>query len=83
MAYSYDYKHTAEIKSEQREQPAGRPAFSPVINRGVMQMIAGFLLMGALLLGSWSLDGLFMSELLAVTFIWGLISVIRLKDGTE
>jgi hypothetical protein len=82
MAYSYDFKHTADIKSEAREEASRTTSLGPVFKPGVLQMVAGFLLMGVLLLGSWSLDKLFMTELLTLTFLWGLISVIRIKSST-
>ena len=80
MAFSYDFKHTSEINSRTREAASQNDALGPAFNPGILKMVAGFLLMGVLLLGSWSLDNLFMKELLALTFVWGLISVIRIKS---
>ena len=80
MDYSYDFKHTSEINSRTREVASQKDALGPAFNPGILKMVAGFLLMGVLLLGSWSLDNLFMKELLALTFVWGLISVIRIKS---
>jgi len=62
MAFSYNFKHTADFDREDRE----------LSQRSI--------LMGVLLWVSWSLDNLFLAELVAISFIWGLISLIRVKS---
>ena len=84
MAYSYNYKHASDFKTEYRNtEDEMASTTSPVLSRTKLEVIAGSVLMGVLLLGSWSLDNLFMTELLAVTFVWGIISLIRLKSQPD
>ncbi|MGB5403801.1 MAG: hypothetical protein WBN13_07485 [Robiginitalea sp.] len=84
MAYSYDFNHTRDFKSDQRDTERQiASTSSPVISRTKVEVIAGSLLMAILLLGSWSLDNLFMTELLAVSCVWGIISLIRLKSQPD
>jgi hypothetical protein len=80
MAFSYNFKHTADIDRENREGTQSSSTSRTVVNRTTLQVIAGSVLLAVLLLGSWSLDNLFMTELVAISFIWGLISLIRLKS---
>ena len=80
MAFLYNFKHTADFETENREQAQSSTPSETAVNRSTLQVIAGSVLLGVLLLGSWSLDNLFMTELLAISFIWGLISLIRLKS---
>lgn len=80
MAFSYNFKHTADFDRENREGSQSSSTSKTVVNRTTLQVIAGSVLLAVLLLGSWSLDNLFMTELVAISFIWGLISLIRLKS---
>jgi len=80
MAFSYNFKHTADFDRENRERSQSSSTSKTVVNRTTLQVIAGSVLLVVLLLGSWSLDNLFMTELIAISFIWGLISLIRLKS---
>lgn len=80
MAFSYNFKHTADYDRENRERSQSSSNSNTVVNRTTLQVIAGSVLLAVLLLGSWSLDNLFMTELVAISFIWGLISLIRLKS---
>ena len=80
MAFSYNFKHTADFETENRERSQSSAPSKTAVNRATLQIIAGSVLLAALLLGSWSLDNLFMTELVAISFIWGLISLIRLKS---
>lgn len=80
MAFSYNFKHTADFDRESREDSQSSSTSKTAVNRTTLQVIAGSVLLAVLLLGSWSLDNLFMTELVAISFIWGLISLIRLKS---
>jgi hypothetical protein len=81
MAYSYDFKHSAEFKTETQEaKPRSSSSKSTYVNRTLLEVIAGSVLLGILLIGSRSMDNLFMTELIAISFVWGLISLIRLKS---
>jgi hypothetical protein len=81
MAYSYDFKHSAEFKTETREaKPRSSSSENTYVNRTLLEVIAGSVLLGILLIGSRSMDNLFMTELIAISFVWGLISLIRLKS---
>ena len=80
MAFSYNFKHTAECETENREYASDNNPLNVKLNRTALQIVAGSLLMAALLMGSWSLDNLFMTELLTISFVWGLVSLIRLKS---
>jgi hypothetical protein len=79
MAFSYNFRNTAEYETENREYASNSTPFKIKLNRTTLQIIAGSILMAALLIGSWSLDYLFMNELLGISFIWGLLCLIRLK----
>ena len=80
MAFSYNFKHIADFDRENRERTQSSSAQKTAMGGTSLQVIAGSVLLAVLLLGSWSLDNLFMAELLAISFIWGLISLIRLKS---
>lgn len=81
MAHSYDFKHTSELKSEEREAGLKRTVEEgSLLTRTQLVIIAGSIVLGFLLYGSWSLDNLFMKELIAVTAVWGFVSLIRLKS---
>ena len=80
MAFSYNFKHTADFDREDRERSQSSSAPKTAVDRTILGVIAGSILMGVLLLVSWSLDNLFLAELVAISFIWGLISLIRVKS---
>ncbi|MGB5652418.1 MAG: hypothetical protein WBM56_01155 [Robiginitalea sp.] len=80
MAFSYNFKHIADFETENRERSKSTVPSKTVVNRTTLQILAGSLLLAVLLIGSWNLDNLFMTELVAASFIWGLISLIRIKS---
>ena len=80
MAYSYNFKHTAELKREDTKPASGTGLAKPSLSKSKLGMMVGGVFLGLLLLWSWSLDGLFFSELIAVTCIWGLVSLVKLKS---
>jgi hypothetical protein len=80
MAFSYNFKHTADIDRDDRERSQSSSVQRTAMDRTTLQVIAGSVFFAVLLLVSWSADNLFMTELVAVSLIWGLISLIRLNS---
>jgi len=80
MAFSYNFKHTVDFDREDRERSQSSSAPKTAVEKTTLKVIAGFVLLAVLLTGSWSLENLFMTELVAISFIWGLVSLIRLKS---
>lgn len=80
MAFSYNFKHTADFDREDRRRTQSTAVPKTAVGGTNLQVIAGSVLLAVLLLGSWILDNLFMTELVTISIIWGLISVIRLKS---
>ena len=80
MAYSYNYKHTADFEREESKRSSEANLERPTISKTKIGVLAFGVFLGLLLLCSWSLDSLFMRELIAVTFIWGLVSIIKLQS---
>jgi hypothetical protein len=82
MEYSYDYRHAGELEKDQApirpETIRSRRAASLIR----LQSLAGAIFFGALLLLSWNLEGLFMTEITTVAVICGLIGLIRYQDAT-
>jgi hypothetical protein len=80
MAYSYNYKHTADFEREESKHSSEANLERPTISKTKIGVLASGFFLGLLLLCSWSLDSLFMRELIAVTFIWGLVSMVKLQS---
>ena len=78
MDYSYDYNHRGEMSSEKEDSPS-RSLPVPTLSKACIQSLAGAILLGALLFLSSSMENLFMNELIAVTIIWSLVSLVRLQ----
>lgn len=81
MAHSYNYKHASDIQGKDYNMKAERA----LSGRSVMQIraLAGAIFLGMLLLWSWSMDNLFMTELLCVSGIWLLVSLVKLQSEPQ
>lgn len=78
MDYSYDYNHSGDL-SKEKEETRSKALGIPTLSKAAVQTFAGAILLGFLLFLSSTLDNLFMNELIAVSIIWGLISLVRLQ----
>ena len=78
MDYSYDYNHSGDLSKEKAESGSKTLAV-PAFSKATVQSLAGAILLGLLLYLSSTLDNLFMNELIAVSIIWGLVSLLRLQ----
>jgi hypothetical protein len=78
MAHSFNYKHTSDIQEKKYETKDERVL--PGLSLAQIWVLAGTVFLGMLLLWSWSLDNLFMTELLTVSGIWFLISLVKLQS---
>lgn len=76
MDYSYDY--TTDLNKEKEDSRSKAPGLA-ALSKTAVQILAGTILLGFLLLLSSSLDYLFMNELITVSVIWGLVSLVRLQ----
>ena len=81
MAHSFNYRQTSDLREKKYDANADRalPGLS-VVQAGVL---AGTIFLGILLLWSWSLDNLFMTELLAISGIWLMVSLVKLQSETK
>ena len=79
MAFSFNYKHTTELQREKSDSKAGH--IHQGLSASQLWVLAGSGFLGLLLLWSWSLDNLFMTELLSVSFIWMLVCLVKLQSG--
>ena len=80
MDYSYDYKQSSNLRGEKgftRSKPWSKPALS----KAGTQSLAGAILLGFLLFLSSNQNNLFMNELIALSVIWTLLSLVRLQGG--
>ena len=78
MDYSYDFKHTSNLDKDEaasRSEAGSKPA---VTKAGIQSLAGGVLLVFLLFLSS-NQDNLFMKELIAVSIIWCLVSLVRLQ----
>jgi hypothetical protein len=80
MAYSFNYKHTADFEREESKRSSDANLQRPVISKTKIGVLASAVFLGLLLFCSWSLDSLFMRELIAVTCVWGLVSMVKLQS---
>lgn len=84
MDFSYNYKHTQEMQQKLAESRSdGHPVRRLNLTGERLGFLAGTVFLGLLLMGSWSVDNLFMEELLAITGIWLLINLIKLQSATH
>jgi len=82
MEYSYDYEHSSNIRKEEavsRSEATGKTA----LTKAGIQSLAGAILLGFLLFLSSNQDNLFMKELIAVSIIWTLVSLVRLQGEPQ
>ncbi len=77
MDYSYDYKESSNIRGGE-----GIARSRPLLSKTGIQSLAGAVLLAALLILSGNLDNLFMNELVAVSVIWALVSLVRLQGDS-
>lgn len=82
MDYSYDYKHSSNLSKEEAVSRAGADSRAFPTKVGI-QSLAGAILLGFLLFLSSSQDNLFMKELIAVSIIWTLVSLVRMQGETD
>jgi hypothetical protein len=78
MDYSYDYNHSSDLSKTNAESGSKSLGVAD-LSKATVQSLAGAILMGLLLYLSSTLDNLFMNELIAVSIIWGLVSLVRLQ----
>lgn len=77
MDYSYDY--TRDLNREKEDTRSKAWGLQSLSKAGV-QILAGSLLLALLLFLSSTLDNLFLNELIAVSVVWGLVSLVRLQE---
>lgn len=80
MEYSYDYKHTRNL-GEEGVSSRSKEGAKPAVTKAGIQSLAGGILLGFLLFLSSNQDNLFMRELIAVSIIWCLVSLVRLQGA--
>lgn len=78
MDYSYDYNHSGDL-SKEKDDPGSKALRLPAISKAGIQSFTGAILFGLLLFLSSTLDNLFMNELITVSIIWSLVSLVRLQ----
>jgi hypothetical protein len=78
MDYSYDYEHSSNLSKEKEVSQAGADSRVFPTKAGI-QSLAGAILLGILLFLSSNQDNLFMKELIAVSIIWTLVSLVRMQ----
>ena len=78
MDYSYDYKQTRDL-SEQEVSAHSKTHSKPTVTKAGIQSLAGAVLLVFLLFLSSNQDNLFLNELIAVSVIWTLVSLVRLQ----
>jgi hypothetical protein len=82
MDYSYDYKHSKNLRKE--DEASLRASGSRAgLNKAGLQSLAGAILLAFLLFLSSNQDDLFMKELVAVSIIWTLVSLVRLQGEPD
>lgn len=83
MEYSYDYRQAGDLDRGQHanlRETSRIPRAAALIR---LQALAGAIFFGALLLLSWNHKGLFLTEIAAVTFICGLVFLIRYQNAAS
>ena len=80
MAFSYNFKHASEVPQKQTKSTSGYRGHSLNLSGTQAGVLAGSIFLGLLLLWSWSLGNLFMTELLTVTAVWLLVSLVKLQS---
>lgn len=80
MAYSYNYKHTVELEREESKRSSEMNLERSTMSKTKIGVLASGVFLGLLLLWSWSLDSLFMRELIAAFCIWGLVSIVKFQS---
>jgi hypothetical protein len=78
MDYSYDYKQARNL-SEKEVSSHSKTHSKPIVTKAGIQSLAGAVLLVFLLFLSSNQDNLFMNELIAVSVIWTLVSLVRLQ----
>ncbi|MDX1332299.1 MAG: hypothetical protein R3252_04645 [Robiginitalea sp.] len=78
MDYSYDYEHSSNLRKE-KEISRSEAGPRTLLTKAGIQSLAGAILLGFLLFLSSNQDNLFMKELIAVSIIWTLVSLVRMQ----
>ena len=78
MDYSYDYKQSQNFSKEERVSRS-ETGSKITLTRAAVQSLAGAVLLGILLFLSSQQNDLFMKELIVVSIIWTLVSLVRVQ----
>ena len=79
MAYSYDYNRTADLREGESRSRTETQSEGTRLSKAALQSLAGGLMLGILLVLSGNANGLFMKELISVSAVWALVSLVRLQ----
>ncbi|MEJ2584813.1 MAG: hypothetical protein P8Z38_07145 [Robiginitalea sp.] len=82
MDYSYDYEQSRNLRKEKDESRSGAWT-NPILSKAGIQSLSGAVLLGFLLILSSNQNNLFMNELISVSVIWILVSLVRLQGEPD